>query len=145
MKRGRVDELCRRQGVSPATFYAWRKKFDGMEASISAVFFGVSITKKRCHETWLLLQDLGRMQRGPGAENSCYPGRSGLRRSDPAGLVRPKSKWIHHSPVRAVPWSSDESGDADFNPWLSPAAGDSTELGLAAAHFCVCPLKRERG
>lgn len=29
----RVDELCRRQGISTATFYAWRKKFGGMEAS----------------------------------------------------------------------------------------------------------------
>ena len=30
---GRVDELCRRHGVSTATFYTWRKKFGGMEAS----------------------------------------------------------------------------------------------------------------
>jgi putative transposase len=29
----RVDELCRRHGISSATFYAWRKKFGGMEAS----------------------------------------------------------------------------------------------------------------
>ncbi len=26
-------ELCRRHGISTATFYAWRKKFGGMEAS----------------------------------------------------------------------------------------------------------------
>ncbi len=30
---GRVDELCRRHGVSTATFYTWRKKCAGMEAS----------------------------------------------------------------------------------------------------------------
>jgi len=30
---GRVDELCRRHGVSTATFYTWRKKYGGMEAS----------------------------------------------------------------------------------------------------------------
>ena len=30
---GRVDELCRRHGVSTATFYIWRKKYGGMEAS----------------------------------------------------------------------------------------------------------------
>ena len=30
---GRVDELCRRHGVSTATFYTWRKKYAGMEAS----------------------------------------------------------------------------------------------------------------
>lgn len=29
----KVDELCRRHGISTATFYAWRKKFGGMEAS----------------------------------------------------------------------------------------------------------------
>ncbi len=29
----RVDELCRRHGISSATFYAWRKKFGGMDAS----------------------------------------------------------------------------------------------------------------
>lgn len=29
----KVDELCRRYGISTATFYAWRKKFGGMEAS----------------------------------------------------------------------------------------------------------------
>ena len=28
-----VDELCRRHGVSSATFYTWRKKYGGMEAS----------------------------------------------------------------------------------------------------------------
>jgi putative transposase len=29
----KVDELCRRQGISSATFYTWRKKYAGMEAS----------------------------------------------------------------------------------------------------------------
>lgn len=29
----KVDELCRRYGISTATFYAWRKKFGGMEVS----------------------------------------------------------------------------------------------------------------
>ena len=29
----KVDEICRRHGISSATFYAWRKKFGGMEAS----------------------------------------------------------------------------------------------------------------
>jgi len=28
-----TDELCRKHGVSRNTFYAWRKKFGGMEVS----------------------------------------------------------------------------------------------------------------
>jgi putative transposase len=29
----KTDELCRRHGISQATFYAWQKKFGGMEPS----------------------------------------------------------------------------------------------------------------
>ena len=29
----KTDELCRRHGISPATFYVWRKKLGGMEVS----------------------------------------------------------------------------------------------------------------
>ncbi|MBD3624154.1 MAG: transposase [Rhodobacteraceae bacterium] len=29
----KVDEICRRHGISSATFYTWRKRFSGMEAS----------------------------------------------------------------------------------------------------------------
>jgi putative transposase len=29
----KVDEICRRHGISSATFYTWRKKYGGMEAS----------------------------------------------------------------------------------------------------------------
>jgi len=29
----KVDEICRELGVSTATFYTWRKKYGGMEAS----------------------------------------------------------------------------------------------------------------
>lgn len=29
----KVDEICRRHGISSAAFYTWRKKFGGMEAS----------------------------------------------------------------------------------------------------------------
>ena len=28
-----TKDLCRRHGVSPATFYAWKSKFGGMEVS----------------------------------------------------------------------------------------------------------------
>ena len=29
----KVDEICRRHGISTATFYTWRKKFGGMEVT----------------------------------------------------------------------------------------------------------------
>lgn len=29
----KVDDICRRHGISSATFYTWRKKYGGMEAS----------------------------------------------------------------------------------------------------------------
>ena len=29
----KVDEICRRHGISSATFYTWQKKYGGMEAS----------------------------------------------------------------------------------------------------------------
>lgn len=29
----KVDELCRRHGISSATFYTWRRRYAGMEAS----------------------------------------------------------------------------------------------------------------
>ena len=30
---GKVGELCRRHGISDATFYTWRKKYGGLEIS----------------------------------------------------------------------------------------------------------------
>ncbi len=30
---GKVDDICRRHAISIATFYTWRKKYGGMEAS----------------------------------------------------------------------------------------------------------------
>ena len=30
---GKTLEVCRRHGISPATFYKWKAKFDGMEVS----------------------------------------------------------------------------------------------------------------
>jgi len=35
----RVDEVCRKMGISEATFYNWKKKYGGLNvASYSAVF-----------------------------------------------------------------------------------------------------------
>lgn len=28
----KTDDICRRHGISSATFYSWRKKYGGMEA-----------------------------------------------------------------------------------------------------------------
>jgi putative transposase len=33
-----VSELCREHGISSATFYKWRSKFGGMDASLMARF-----------------------------------------------------------------------------------------------------------
>jgi putative transposase len=33
MPNGAKVEICRRHGISSATFYTWRKKYGGMEAS----------------------------------------------------------------------------------------------------------------
>jgi len=30
---GKTSEVCRRHGISPATFYKWKAKFGGMEVS----------------------------------------------------------------------------------------------------------------
>ncbi len=30
---GKVDDICRRHAISTATFYTWRKRYGGMEAS----------------------------------------------------------------------------------------------------------------
>lgn len=30
---GTVQEICRRHGLSPATFYQWKSKYGGLEAS----------------------------------------------------------------------------------------------------------------
>lgn len=27
-----IEEICRAEGISPATFYVWKKKYGGMEA-----------------------------------------------------------------------------------------------------------------
>ncbi len=29
----KTEDLCREQGISPATFYAWRSKYGGLEVS----------------------------------------------------------------------------------------------------------------
>jgi len=29
----KVDDICRKHGVSPATYYKWKSKYGGMEAS----------------------------------------------------------------------------------------------------------------
>ena len=29
----KVDDVCRRHGISSATFYAWRRKYGGLDAS----------------------------------------------------------------------------------------------------------------
>lgn len=32
-----TDDICRRHGISSATFYSWRKKYGGMVTSVNVV------------------------------------------------------------------------------------------------------------
>ena len=46
-----VAELCRRHGISNATFYSWRSKYGGMDASMIAELKSLqegSVVSKRC-------------------------------------------------------------------------------------------------
>ena len=43
----KTDDICRRHGISSATFYSWRKKYGGMEAGdakrLRPVFRAISL------------------------------------------------------------------------------------------------------
>ena len=41
------EALCREHGMSSATFYKWRAKFGGMDASLMAAFFKLVVTIDR--------------------------------------------------------------------------------------------------
>ena len=46
-----VAELCRRHGISNATFYSWRSKYGGIDASMIAELKSLqegSVVSKRC-------------------------------------------------------------------------------------------------
>jgi putative transposase len=42
-----VPELCREHGISNATFYKWRSKFGGMDASLMARMKGLEEENRR--------------------------------------------------------------------------------------------------
>ena len=42
-----VPELCREHGISSATFYKWRSKYGGMDASMMAEMKGVQEENRR--------------------------------------------------------------------------------------------------
>ena len=53
----KVDDICRRHAISTATFYTWRKKYGGMEASDA----------KRLRELEAENSEAEADRRGPGA------------------------------------------------------------------------------
>ena len=62
---GKTAEICRRHGISPATFYKWKAKFGGMEVSDARKLRGLEAEnaqlKKLLAETMLdnaILKDI---------------------------------------------------------------------------------------
>ena len=43
----KTDELCRRHGISPQTFYKWKSKFGGMEVSDARRLRGLEDENRR--------------------------------------------------------------------------------------------------
>ncbi len=39
----KTDDICRRHGISSATFYSWRKKYGGMDASEAKRLRGLEV------------------------------------------------------------------------------------------------------
>jgi putative transposase len=73
-----VPELCREHGISAATFYKWRSKFGGMDASMMAEMKTMQDENRRLKKMFaelsmqneLLKEALGKKQTGqPGVEN----------------------------------------------------------------------------
>ena len=42
-----IKELCREHGISSATFYKWRAKFDGMDASLMETLAAAAFGRHR--------------------------------------------------------------------------------------------------
>lgn len=51
-----VTQLCREHGISSATFYKWRSKFGGMDASLMARMKELEEENRRLNEIYLLFR-----------------------------------------------------------------------------------------
>jgi len=49
-----TNEVCRRHGISPATFYSWKSKFGGLEVSDVAQELQSSRSLRRCESSSVL-------------------------------------------------------------------------------------------
>ena len=55
-----VPELCREHGISAATFYKWRSKFGGMDASMMAEMKTMQDENRRLKKMFAELCELSR-------------------------------------------------------------------------------------
>ena len=50
-----VQEVCRKHGISPATYYKWKSKYGGLEASGVCVWMataGITSGSGECTRSW---------------------------------------------------------------------------------------------
>ena len=104
-------DLCRKHGISDATFYTWRSKFGGMEVSDARKLKGLEEENAKLKKL-LAEQMLEHQVRWIGwCSGSCCQGRAGL----PWG---PNSRtWLHGSPFLRL-HADEPTGAHDWStPW----------------------------
>lgn len=84
--RGTTDEVCRRHGISPQTFYRWKAKYGGLEVSDAQKLKGLEDENRRLKKLLAelmldvaALKDLLRKTdraRGAGRPRSCQAANS---------------------------------------------------------------------
>ena len=72
----RVEEVCRKMGISQATFYAWRKKFGGLGVSELRRLRQLEEENRKLKQLGI---DLSRPERGNEEEDARRPRRSAVR------------------------------------------------------------------
>ena len=106
-----VAEICRRHGISDATFYTWRSRFGGMEVSdarrLNALDEGNRKLKKLLAEAMLdvatLREALGKTSDARRTENGRELGHRG-EGLFPASRLRGDRPGAEDVPLRLDPW-----------------------------------------